>query len=526
MMGLNVDAAAPSPSPRSTILLNHRTILIAVLTYLATTDVIWIRYDTRPPFWDMAYHSISALRIYDAFGQKGLRAIWRIPSLTGFYPPLFQTAIAAAWAVFGRTIAVSRFVNLAAVAILLAATYGIGKRILSPFAAVAAAAIASSYPLMLWLSREILIDYSLSAMVALSMWALLRTNEFSDRKRSVIFGLICGLGMLTKWTFPFFVMGPAVWLARRNWRNAALSIIVAAGIAGYWYVPEGASLHEFFKINSAGGIIESDPRLISWQAVIFYIRALEGYQLFLPLFVLFLIGGVLLARRFNPAWLPIILWIVGGWAGMMLFQNKDPRYTAPLLPAIALITAITVDRKPVILYPLLAFLMFQHVLVSFGMKSLPETIVLAQGARGSDPWNWNLYTQEYEGLWGRPAREDWKIDDVLDRITPGTNTPVRLGIVPDIPRFDSLAFEFDIAFRRKTVTINRLWRYDEAFVRRNDYILISEADQGFAKFFAPDADKVSHYVMSDPQTFHVVESFTLPSGQTIRLYKVIKDGRL
>jgi hypothetical protein len=235
---------------------------------------------------------------------------------------------------------------------------------------------------------------------------------------------------------------------------------------------------------------------------------------------------VTLIRRFNPAWLPIILWIAGGWAGMMLFQNKDPRYTAPLLPAVALITAITVDRKPRLIFPLLFFLIFQHVLVSFGIPFLPESVVLAQGTKGADPSNWNLYTQEDEGLWGKPAREDWKIDEVLNRITLGKNEPVTLGIVPDIPRFDSHAFEFYIAFRRKPITLNRLWQFDESLIAGNDYVLISETDQGFARFFAPDVDKVTQYVLSRPQTFELVESFTLPSGQIIRLYQVRKASRL
>jgi hypothetical protein len=98
------------------------------LLYLVTTNLIWISLDTRPPFWDMSYDSSSAFRIYDAFGQHGLRALVFVPSLTGFYPPLFQSVIAAVWGLFGKTIAVSRMTNLVALVILFGGTYGIGKR--------------------------------------------------------------------------------------------------------------------------------------------------------------------------------------------------------------------------------------------------------------------------------------------------------------------------------------------------------------------------------------------------------------
>jgi hypothetical protein len=117
-------------------------------------------------------------------------------------------------------------------------------------------------------------------------------------------------------------------------------------------------------------------------------------------------------------------------------------------------------------------------------------------------------------------REDWKIDYILERITSNTKEPVRLGIVPDIPRFDALAFEFYAAFIKKPVTVNRLWTMSEPFILGNDYILLSETDQGFAKFFAPEVHEVNQYILSRPDSFHFVESFTLPSGQIIRLYRV------
>jgi 4-amino-4-deoxy-L-arabinose transferase-like glycosyltransferase len=505
---------------RRLLVQKHIIIIALSLLYLTLTSLIWISHDTRPPFWDMAYHSSAALRIYEAFEEDGLRAFLLVPSLTGFYPPLFQSVMAAAWAIFGKTIAVARAANLPAVAILLFATYGIGRRLLTPVAAAAAAVCVSFYPIMVWLSRETIIDYWLTAMVALSFWALLRTDGFSNRRRSVVFGVICGFGMLAKWTFPIFIFCPALWFARRNWKNAALSAVLAAAIAAYWYIPAGASLLEFHRINTAGGITEGDPGVASWQSLVFYVRALEGYQIFLPLFILFLAGAVILFRRFDPAWIPILLWLLGGWAGLMLLRNKDPRYSAPLLPAVALITALVAVRKESLAYVLMVFLIAQHYLVSFGIATVPQTVILAEGIKGAESWNWNLYTQSYMDLWGKPAREDWKISYVLSRVTSNANGPIRLGMVPDIPRFDALAFEFCAAFEKKPVKVNRLWTFDEATILNNDYVLLAEGDQGFAKFFAPDLDKVNRYILDRPGTFVPVESFTLPSSHNIRLYRV------
>jgi hypothetical protein len=151
---------------------------------------------------------------------------------------------------------------------------------------------------------------------------------------------------------------------------------------------------------------------------------------------------------------------------------------------------------------------------------LPSAVVLREGVRGPDSWHWNLYTQSYLDLWGAPAREDWKVEHVINRITTDPTRPVRLGIVPDIPRFDAEAFAFYIAWARKPITLNRLWKLDEARILANDFILLSEVNQGFAQFAAPDLPRVHNYVFNNDDRFRLRDRFQLPNGDIIRLYAV------
>jgi 4-amino-4-deoxy-L-arabinose transferase-like glycosyltransferase len=310
--------------------IRHRVLLAASFLYLTLANVIWIARDTRPPYWYIAVHATGALRIYDAFADHGIRALSLVPFLTGAYPPFYHSLVAVFYGIFGRSIDVARQANLPAIALLFAATYGIGRSVLKPFAAATAAVIANFCPILLWLSRETMIDYWLTSMVALAMWLLLRTREFADRKWSLLFGAACGLGMLTKWTFVFFVALPALWFARKNIRNAVAAACVAAVTASCWYAFAAPALLQLFRVNTVQSVSEGDPNKWSVQAVVFYFRALEGSQLFLPLSLAFIAGLILLALNFNRHWIPILLWIAGGWLGMLLFQNKDPRYTAPL----------------------------------------------------------------------------------------------------------------------------------------------------------------------------------------------------
>ena len=501
--------------------MEHRILLAFSFLYLTASNWIWIARDTRPPFWDMAYHQSGALRILNAFREDGLLALLGVPELSGLYPPLYHSIVAVFYSVFGVAADSAQFANLPATAILIGATYGIGKRLLTPLGAATAAAITGFYPMSLWLSRESAIDYWLAAMVALAIWALIESDGFKKPGMSVMFGVVCGLGMLTKWTFPLFLALPTLWLARTRWKQAALAGGIAVVIASYWYLPQFRALSELLAINTVGGVSEGDPARLSWQALVFYLRALEGYQLFLPLFALFLAGAVWLGRNFKPEWWPILLWMGSGWAGLMLFLNKDPRYSVPLLPAIALISAGAVQSRKVVLALLMPFLLFQHYLVSFGIRALPETVVIARGVEGPLSWNWNLYTQRHFGLWGPPAREDWKIDYVLDRVRPANGSDrVRLGIIPDIPRFDFQAFEFYAATRKDPVIVERLAHFDAGLISSNDYLLMSESPRETPGRYQPGIVRINQHIVDHPEQFEVMEWFPLPNGEVIRLYRV------
>src|SRR5262249_3865190 len=152
--------------------------------------------------------------------------------------------------------------------------------VMKPFAAATGAVIANFCPLLLWLSRETIIDYWLTSMVALAIWVLVGRNGLSNRRRALLFGFVCGLGMLTKWTFAFFVLPPALWFARNNLKNAAIAAAIATGLAAYWYVFAAHTLGSLLSTNLAQSINEGDPSRFSLGAVDFYIRALEGSQLF------------------------------------------------------------------------------------------------------------------------------------------------------------------------------------------------------------------------------------------------------
>jgi 4-amino-4-deoxy-L-arabinose transferase-like glycosyltransferase len=504
--------------------MRHRILLAASLLYLCVANIVWIAIDTRPPFWDMANHASWSLGVLRDFQQNGVSAFLTLPHDSGSYPPLYYAVVALFYGLLGPTIDSAQLANLPAVILLGLATYGIARSLMEPGAAALAAVIVNFIPFLLWLSRETMLEYWLTAMVAIAIWALIQTKEFSSGKWSIVFGLCCGLGMLAKWTFVIFLALPALWAARKSAGNALKSLIVAAVVASYWYVPQFYTLSQFWRQNAAAAVFERDPASMT-ESLLFYARSIEGSVLFLPLFTLSVIGMFYIfghRRTSFPRWTPIVLCLLGSAIGLMLLPSADPRYAVGILPAVGLFAAAPFEKRKTAQLVLAAFLVFQHVLVSFGISQLPERVVLMKGPDGPLPYDWNLYIQNYLTVWGSPERQDWHIDRVLKRVSDGATRTVRIGLIPDLPRIDVPAYRFAIDLKGYPVTIDRQLSLEEQSLLESDYLLMSIGKQTAFGSQAPHAEEINAWVVSHPEHFQVIDEFPVPSGETIRLYKRAK----
>ncbi|HZI51400.1 MAG TPA: glycosyltransferase family 39 protein [Terriglobia bacterium] len=505
--------------------MRHRILLAASLLYLCAANIVWIAIDTRPPFWDMANHATWSLGVLRDFQQNGIGAFLTLPYDSSIYPPLYYVVTAAFYALLGPTIDAAQLANLPAVILLALATYGIARRLIEPGAATLAAVTVSFIPFLVWLSRETMLEYWLTAMVAMALWTLIESKDFSNSRWSIAFGICSGLGMLTKWTFVIFIALPAFWAARKNPRNAIMGLSIAAVIAAYWYVPQFSILPAFWRQNAAAAVVEQDPRAIP-GTVIFYIRSFEGSVLFLPLFVLCIAGVFFVFRNGRPSfqkWAPLTFCILGCAFGLLMLPSTDPRYAVGVLPALSVFAAAPFEKRKTAQWVMAGFLVFQHVLVSFGIPQLPERVVLAKGPGGPIPFDWNLYSQTYFGLWGPPERQDWHIETVLRRVSAGAATPVRIGLVPDLPRLDIQAYRFAIALHDYPARIDRQVSPEEHSLLENDYLLISPGRQTAFGSQAPHAEEINAYVISHPDRFQLVDEFVLPSADTLRLYRQRKS---
>ncbi|HET8569894.1 MAG TPA: hypothetical protein VFM93_13020 [Candidatus Limnocylindria bacterium] len=162
-----------------------------------------------------------------------------------------------------------------------------------------------------------------------------------------------------------------------------------------------------------------------------YLWSLVSQQLFLVPFLFLAIGAAILARsRPRGAAYPVLM-ASGLYIVATLLVSKDPRYTLPLLPAVAVIATSWLDgrwRRPAIAGTavLLAYGAVTFLAVSFGTAVLPRAIDLTLprsplvseipafdrdgnivALRGVRVWAQQGYPL------GAPSAEDWDVERLV-----------------------------------------------------------------------------------------------------------------
>ena len=380
-----------------------------------------------------------------------------------FYAPFIHLITAGAFLILGVSRLTGIVVNLVSLAVLLLSVSWIGRRLYSQqeegtvevkggslALAVVAPLLATSYHFSAWLLHDAFLDYPLTAVVALSFALLISAGDFKERRAALIFGVSAGLGMLTKQTFAFFLVLPAVYvtirvLLSRDLKaiaNLVLAGLVAAALAGIWYWPHLQHVIQIYQVNKQAAVSENEAPLFTFFSNLFYPHALLSTQMQLPLGLLFL-GGLIysLARRRRES-VMLYLWLLGGIASFTLVANKDARYTVPVLPAAALISVCWLsgwktrrdERLPKTraLKSALVASIAAWALVSFFNAQWPRP---GMGVYLDTPnFRWMVFGRNYFALDHRPLPDDWGVPDIVRTIVGQSNPQIQArdsgGVIP------------------------------------------------------------------------------------------------
>lgn len=311
--------------------------LLFLIIFLIACNLLWYFLGHRPLHWDSADHLSYSLDTYKTLNNsQGFSSLLRnLIDVSWYYPPLVYWAAIPFHAIFGLN-DFAGFLEMTFFLILLVCSvYQIGKRVYNLEAGIFAAFCIGMFPIVSQYSRDYMLDLPLAAMIAAAVYSLIRTNDFSSRNNCIKFGILLGLGMLTKWTFVLFVITPMIYflwegysLASKKFRifvNFLLSIIVGLIICLPWY------LRNIISILS-NRLNEFERGDLSFIENLFYYFKIIPEQISLIVTILFLIGVFLFFKNsfFLKRRLPLY-WLVGSYILITVINFKLPRFSIALL---------------------------------------------------------------------------------------------------------------------------------------------------------------------------------------------------
>src|SRR6266849_3357761 len=421
---------------------------------LSVAAAVWVAIDRRPPEWDHANHLEHAVDCYRSLRivtDSGAREILEASS---FYPPLVTCAAGLLYFTLPMTPLTAQAVMMGSLALALAAVYGLGRRLADEETGQWAACLFGTAPFVL-----------------LSVWRGLGSGRRGPR--------ILGLG---------------------------LAIAVGGLLALPWYGPRLAGLPtQMVNRGFRQAAEQQNPEPLTTAALLFYPQALPIQ--FGLLASALLIWGLWAIRRQHFARSFLLLATLGPFAACLLIQNKNLRYTLPILPAAALVAALGLRTLPTRWRRAstglaLALGLFQIPMSIFGAPSLPRLpgllmpLTLGRQASGAD----------------------WQHDRILaDLARASRGHAVTVAVVPNDNFFSVSNFRYEVVRRGLPYRMTRSWSEAPLGV---DFIILKTGAQGPAHAAAKPERLSRAFAGGDPywmSAFPVMAEYPLPDGSIASL---------
>jgi 4-amino-4-deoxy-L-arabinose transferase-like glycosyltransferase len=194
-------------------------VLLSLFAFHTINNWKWVATNLTLMGWDRSSHLAKTLIYNDILQHIDLRSVFTALTWPWNRPPLPFLTVVPFYRLFGISTDVALMSNCAFLAVLLWSVYGIGHILHSRRVGLLGALLVSFYPVLFSISRLSYVDYALTAMVALGIYLVLKTDGFRSRSWSLLSGLGIGLGLLTKWPFIAFAGAPIAYVA---WHSGAL----------------------------------------------------------------------------------------------------------------------------------------------------------------------------------------------------------------------------------------------------------------------------------------------------------------
>ncbi|MCD4786458.1 MAG: glycosyltransferase family 39 protein [Candidatus Eremiobacteraeota bacterium] len=242
----------------------YPVIIILFIILFGLVNYFWINLDKSPPDHDEAFHLQESVRYYQQINKGEISESFF--HYREYYPPLYYQITGVISQFFGRSRRISFLPNLIFLPILVFSMYFIGKKLWDEDVGLLSAIAVVSFPLIAYLSHKYYLDFATTSMVAISFFLLLKSDRFNNPGWTILFFVSIAVGMLVKWSVPFYVALPFAvcffyFLAdlikdgkNRILNLAFLVLIPVFVLLGYYIIHGGVMGEQPFPLIKLAGI--------------------------------------------------------------------------------------------------------------------------------------------------------------------------------------------------------------------------------------------------------------------------------
>ena len=545
-------------------------ILASIILFHLINNYIWLKMDNTYLLHDAHWHFLFSLRVFDEIRNSVIPILSNIFNDFVYYRwhGIFVAYITAPfYFIFGTSQNAGVMINAAIfLTILVFSTYGIGKKLFNEKAGLLATFIVTMYPLIFNHLRIYMLDLPLTSMITLSIYLLLLTENFTNKNYSLLFAISAGLGMLTKFSFVGFIIGPLSLVLYRACINKKIQLIQKKNILTvfliiiiipfafyrlkFWevfnriyecswlYTSSNFSVHSLFLYIYS--VISLAKDFLLWClknminnsiSFLFFCAFVIG----LPIFFIKKIGY----KKILYLWILLpILFLT------LIFRSPEiSRYTMPLMPAIAIISGIGIagikylKLQKTIIFLVVILGYFQYFTISYNIPFLPA------GIEVSLPYLKKIYILNRNieipyrnnlGMVSYPSRVDWKEEEILREIlklSDDFKQRKSVFFVDDVTQvYEPLAYRLFVEKQPVDIHVNSLAteeRYEDSggaldLIIMADYVVIKKVEKnslGSPSQIRERIKETRRLFEENITKFKLIREFKLQDGSILLLFK-------
>ena len=204
----------------------YLTILFIIFAFYLLYIYSFLLLDKSLPIGDDLHHLRFVFDYYNNFKTGGTASFFLKP--VTFYPPFVYYVAAIFMSVFGVSVNTAVLSQSIFLFILIFSVFFIGKTLFNEDTGFLSAVAVVTIPIVNQYCNNFYLDIPVTAMTALSVLCLLKSNLFKNPVWSYSFFIFAALGILTKMQFALYIMPPFIitlaLFLRENFKDTGIKV--------------------------------------------------------------------------------------------------------------------------------------------------------------------------------------------------------------------------------------------------------------------------------------------------------------